>query len=237
MKMRRYLAGILVIGLGVLAVSIIAPLAFAQETGELTEYDIAAGSHPHDVAADPDGTLVWYTAQHAQALGVFDSATGEDRHIFLGNGSSAHGVIVGPDGAPWITDSGLNAIVRVDPETEDVEVFPLPAGSAYANLNTATFDGDGVLWFTGQSGIYGRLDPAVGEVEIFDAPKGRGPYGIATTPAGEVYYVSLAGSYLGYIDRETHEVTVIEPPTPNQGARRVWADSTGLLWVTEWDAG
>ena len=37
-------------------------------------------------------------------------------------------------------------------------------GSNYANLNTATFDHTGVLWFTGQGGIYGRLDPVVGRV-------------------------------------------------------------------------
>jgi streptogramin lyase len=28
-----------------------------------------------------------------------------------------------------------------------------------ANPNTVTLDRQGVLWFTGQSGIYGRLDP------------------------------------------------------------------------------
>ena len=44
----------------------------------------------------------------------------------------------------------------------------------------ATFDGAGTLWFTGQSGVYGRLDPASGVVEVFDAPGGPGPYGIAT---------------------------------------------------------
>jgi len=91
-------------------------------------------------------------------------------------------VIVGPDGAPWITDGGLNAIVRVDPATEKVSVYPLPSGREGANLNTAVFDKRGVLWFTGQSGIYGRLDPKVGQVEVFDAPKGSGPYGIAATP-------------------------------------------------------
>ena len=57
---------------------------------------------------------------------------------------------------------------------------PIPA----ANLNTATFDGRGVLWFTGQAGMYGRLDPDVGKVEAFAAPRGAGPYGIATTPDG-----------------------------------------------------
>lgn len=59
---------------------------------------------------------------------------------------------------PWITDGGLNAIMRVDPVTKVIQVFPLPSGREGANLNTATFDQRGVLWLTGQSGIYGRLD-------------------------------------------------------------------------------
>jgi streptogramin lyase len=37
--------------------------------------------------------------------------------------------IVGPDGAPWITDGGLNAIVHVDPNTEKVKLFALPGGT------------------------------------------------------------------------------------------------------------
>ena len=95
-----------------------------------------------------------------------------------------HGVIVGPDGAPWITDGGLNAIVRVNPETEEVRAFPLPENGVNANLNTATFDHKGVLWFTGQGGIYGHLDPASGKMEIFKASRGVEPYGISTTPEG-----------------------------------------------------
>jgi virginiamycin B lyase len=188
------------------------------------------------VAPAPDGT-VWYTAQGAGALGRLDPSTGSTIHIPLGSGSAPHGVIVGPDGAPWVTDGGLNAIVRVDPVTQAVETFPLPQGSSYANLNTAAFDTSGVVWFTGQSGIYGRLDPDEGRVKVFDAPRGRGPYGIAATPEGRVYYASLAGSYLGRIDPETRSVTVLEPPTAGQGARRVWSDSQGRLWVSEWDAG
>ena len=107
-----------------------------------------------------------------------------------------------------LTDSGLNAIVRVDPGTHEVTTFPLPPGSGYANLNTASFDGRGVLWFTGQSGVYGRLDPATGVVEVFDAPHGRGPYGIATTPDGSIYYASLAGSHIARIDLDSGAATV-----------------------------
>ena len=29
----------------------------------------------------------------------------------------------------------------------------------------------------------------------------------------------------------------VEPPTPNQGARRVWSDSAGRLWISEWNSG
>jgi virginiamycin B lyase len=205
-------------------------------TYTIQEYDVPAGSHPHDVAPAPDGA-VWYTAQASGELGRLDPATGETHHILLDSRARPHGVIVGPDGAPWITDGGLNAIVRVDPVSEEVTIYPLPADGPNGNLNTAAFDANGVLWFTGQSGIYGRLDPAVGEVEVFEAPRGRGPYGITTTPAGDVYYASLAGSHIAKIDVETGEATVLEPPTTGQGARRVWSDSTGRIWVSEWNAG
>jgi virginiamycin B lyase len=212
------------------------PNSVSPEEYTIQEYPVPAGSHPHDVAPAPDGS-VWYTAQISGALGKLDPATGETRHIPLGSGSAPHGVIVGPDGAPWITDGGLNAILRVDPETEEVQKFPLPAESGYANLNTAVFDRNGILWFTGQNGIYGRLDPATGEIKVFDAPRGRGPYGITTTSEGAVYYASLASSYVGRIDPQTGESVVLEPPTSNQGARRVWSDSTDNIWVSEWNAG
>jgi virginiamycin B lyase len=155
----------------------------------------------------------------------------------LGAGSAPHGVIVGPDGAPWITDGGLNAIVRVDPVTSEVTVYPLPADRPGANLSTAAFDRIGRIWFTGQSGVYGVLDPESGEMSVYDAPRGRGPYGITATADGEIYYSSLAGSYIGAVDLETGSVAVLDPPTSGAGARRVWSDSRGRLWVSQWNAG
>jgi virginiamycin B lyase len=200
------------------------------------EYPVPAGTHPHDVAPAPDGT-VWYTAQHTGKLGRLDPETGKTTEVPLGDGSAPHGVIAGPDGAAWVTDGGLNAIVRVDPATSAVRVFRLPASTGYTNLNTATFDRRGVLWFTGQSGIYGRLHPKTGAMRVFRAPLGAGPYGITTTPKGQVWYASLAGSHIAQIDVRTGKATVVRPPTAGQGARRVWTDSRGMIWVSEWNAG
>jgi virginiamycin B lyase len=213
-----------------------APAVASGSAQNMRVFQLPEGARVHDVAPAPDGKI-WYTAQRQGALGIIDPATGEIRQVPLGEGSAPHGVIQGPDGAAWITDGGQNAIVRFDPKTEAIKVWKLPEDTGYANLNTGAFDGDGNHWFTGQSGIYGRLDPRTGELKVWKDPDGRGPYGIAATPAGDVYYVSLAGSHLAKIDRKTGQTTIIEPPTPNQGARRVWSDSKGNLWVSEWNSG
>jgi virginiamycin B lyase len=203
----------------------------------LQEYPVTRGQGPHDVAPARDGG-VWYTAQLSGELGWLDPKFGLTKAIKLGAGSAPHGVIVGPDGAPWVTDGGLNAIVRVDPVTQEVKRFPLPSDRPNANLNTAVFDKDGrTLWFTGQNGVFGRLDTQTGAMTVSDAPRGAGPYGIASCPDGEIYYASLAGSYVGRIVKETGGATVLVPPTAGQGARRVWCDSKSRVWVSEWNAG
>jgi virginiamycin B lyase len=201
----------------------------------LESFPVPGGSGPHDVSPAADGG-VWYTAQDIGELGWLDPATGETRHTDLGPGSAPHGVIIDDAGTAWVTDGGLNAIVSVDATGQTVTVYPLPDDRPDANLNTASFDGSGVLWFTGQNGVYGSLDPASGEMAVYDAPEGRGPYGVTTTPDGVVYYASLAGSHIARIESDG-SATAIEPPTPEQGARRVWSDSEGRIWVSEWNAG
>jgi virginiamycin B lyase len=190
----------------------------------------------HDVAPAPDGG-VWFTAQRSGHLGWFEPKSGRTELVRLPGGSSPHGVIQGPDRAAWITDGGAGAIVRVGWPDRGVRSFPLPAGAPYANLNTCTFDGDGDLWFTGQSGVVGKVALKTGLVTLKDAPRGRGPYGMCTTPSGEVWWCSLANSFIARIDRRTGDSTLVEPPTKNQGARRVWSDSRGRLWVSEWNSG
>ena len=206
----------------------------AEHAVHLQEFPVPPGSRPHDVAPASDGG-VWYTAQGSGHLGHLDVASGSNDRIPLGDGSAPHGVIVGPDGAPWITDGGLNAIVRVDPATRQVRRYPVPRPAA--NLNTAAFDRDGILWFTGQAGVFGRLDPRTAKMDVFPAPKGRGPYGITTAPDGTPWFSSLAGSYVARVNRATGEPQVFEVPTAGGGGRRIWADSAGAMWVTEWFAG
>jgi virginiamycin B lyase len=200
-------------------------------------YALPAGSGPHDVAPSPEaGGPVWYTAQRQGALGRLDPATGAVDQIPLGSGSAPHGDrragrrAVGHGQRPQCRRPGGS-------RNATGAGFRLPAERSNANLNTAAFDRSGKLWFTGQNGVYGRLDPETGEMRVWDAPEGRGPYGITATPDGAIYYASLAGDHIARIDTQTGVAEVIEPPTPDQGARRVWSDSSGRVWVSEWIAG
>ena len=96
----------------------------------------------------------------------------------------------------------------------------LPESRGYVNLNTATFDRKGILWFTGQNGVYGRVDPASGKVDAWKAAKGTGPYGITTTPNGEVWYASLAGDHIAKIDTVSGDALMVLPPKAGVGPRR-----------------
>jgi virginiamycin B lyase len=196
----------------------------------------APGGYAHDVAVASSG-IIWYTAQSTGYLGRFDVANAAVDLVPLVAGAAPRAVVIGPDGAPWITDGGTNAILRVDPRSWEVTRWPLPPTSGNANLNSLTFDTRGRVWFTGQNGIYGRLDPKTGLVAVWDAPRGVGPFGITTTTDGQVYYASLAGNYIAHIDTETGVATVFEPPTPGQGACGVWSDSRNRIWVSEFNGG
>ena len=110
-------------------------------------------------------------------------------------------MVVGPDGAAWVTEGGQNAIARVDPKDHRVQLWqltggpsPTPTSTRWSSTSAARY------WFTGQGGVIGRFEPTTEQMEVWDAPRGRGPYGIACTPQGTVWYVSLAGNYLPQIE-------------------------------------
>ncbi len=190
-----------------------------------------------DITAAGDGTF-WVCGQANGTLSRFNPRDGSLRVVNLGQGAAPHGVIRGPDGAAWVTEGGQNAIARVDPADHRVQLWRLPERFPNTNLNTGVFDARGTYWFTGQNGIYGRFTPATERMDVWEAPRGRGPYGITRTPQGGIWYVSLAGNHLANVeDLDSGRVRIFEPPTPRQGARRVWTDSRGRLWISEWLSG
>ena len=112
----------------------------------------------------------------------------------------------------------------------------LPGGQGLANLNTLAFAKLRRVRFTGQNGIYGRLDPKTGAARVWDGPRGHDPYGITTTLDRAVYYASRPAATSTRVDLDTGP-----PPCssrrPRIRVRRVWSDLKHQIWISEWNAG
>ena len=154
----------------------------------------------------------------------------------LGAGSAPHGVITGPDGAAWITDGGLNAIVRVDPATDEVRVFrsrrPRRRKPQHGRVRRD------------RAAVVHRAERDLrqpGSRDGRDHGSGTRPRSWAVRhhrDAGRIdLYASLAGNHIARIDPTTGVATVVEPPTAIRAPRRVWSDRTGRIWVSEWKPG
>src|SRR5262244_2048486 len=220
-------------------ISSVAALAFAvtaAEAAQVSFYQLPSGAYPHDVSPAPDGK-VWYSGQQQGVLGVFDPKTGKAEHISLGRNSAPHGVITAPDGSAWLTDGGQNALVRFDPATRAIKVFPLPREFPRANLNTAVVDKRGIVWFTGQGGVYGRVDLETGAATIVEPPrKGVGPRRIWSDSKGMLWVSFWNAGGIGRYDPAKKIWTQYPMPQSKSSTYAVYVDDKDRVWATDWAA-
>ncbi|MDF3937162.1 Vgb family protein [Pseudomonas citronellolis] len=207
-------------------------LSASAHAADLQYYPLTKGAAPSALALLDDGKL-WYGAEGDGALVRFDPQSGQNESVSLGKGSAPRAVIAGLDGEAWVADSGLNALVRVDPERLGSETLPLPKEAADAGLDSLVFDDDHDIWFTGANGFYGRLDPDSRKLDVWPAPGGKGPHGLAVTPDGQVWYASSDDNSINRIDPLGEAVTRIPLPTAGSQPLQLGADSIGRLWVSE----
>lgn len=107
--------------------------------------------------------------------------------------ASPDGIVLGPDGALWFTESGANQIGRIT-NSGSITEFPLTATPS-SGPRLIISGPDGAMWFTqsGEPSEVGRIttNGAASEVSIAgggcSAGAGSGPAGIASGPDGNVW--------------------------------------------------
>src|SRR5439155_848675 len=126
------------------------------------------------------------------------------------------GVVVGtaPPGNAATPIVTVAASARRAPVDFVMQEYPVTRGQGPHDVAPAR---DGGVWYTAQlSGELGWLDPRFGVVKAIKLGAGSAPHGVIVGPDG---------------------AAVLAPPTPGQGARRVWCDSKSRVWVSEWNSG
>ncbi|NMG39279.1 hypothetical protein GRZ55_08515 [Chelativorans sp. ZYF759] len=78
---------------------------------------------------------------------------------------------------------------------------------------------------------YGRLDPAAGDVQLFDSPrKNSRPYGVKIAADGSVSAACNGANCLLRVDTETLEVSEIPLAQAGTTVRRLDIDGDGIIW-------
>lgn len=132
---------------------------------------------------------------------------------------------------PLLLAAALVATAGAAAVAAEVTVYQAPEGSGPHDTAPAP---DGKVWCAAQgAGARGHRRPRHRRGSA--GPVGRG----LSAPRRDLGpgRASLAGSRIAEIDTATGAKRRSDPQTRGQGARRVWSDSKGDAWVSEWSSG
>ncbi|HEY7934294.1 MAG TPA: hypothetical protein VID48_10775, partial [Solirubrobacteraceae bacterium] len=160
----------------------------SQPSGSITEYTLAAGSEPRDIAAGADGNL-WYVDYATGKIGKITTA-GSVTEYSLPTGSEPTSITSGPEGNLWYAtynDQSSNGKIGKITTSGTITEYAIAKGSFPLGI---TVGPDGNLWYTntitnaGGTRI-GRITPSGAFIE-YKLPSGSNPYGITAGSDGNL---------------------------------------------------
>ena len=125
------------------------------KSGAITELGLERGAQPRRMATGPDGSL-WVTLYGTGKLLRVDPAAQKivkEYPLPAGDRGGPYAVTVDGAGIVWANEIQTDTVVRLDPKTETLRVFPLPSRSV--GIRKMIVDADGRLWYMGSHN--GRL--------------------------------------------------------------------------------
>ena len=119
-------------------------------TGKITEVELPRGTGPRRVAANADGSILWWAFYGSNELVKFDPIAQKILKKYplpSGKGGGAYAVTVDGAGFPWVNEISGNTVVRLDPATERMQVIKLPTENT--GIRKMIIAADGRLWYMG----------------------------------------------------------------------------------------
>ena len=173
--------------------------ASSAATGDITEFALAAGTAPNDVAAGPDGNLWVANSGNNTVSKVSTSGAVVATYTMTTANASPWAITAGPDGAMWVALRSGNKIAKVTTDGAVTE-FAIPTN------NSLPFDiaagSDGALWFTEFGGNkIGRITTA-GAITEYAIPTAiAGAFGITPGPTGSsrMYFTESLKNKIGQV--------------------------------------
>src|SRR6266850_2007377 len=180
-------------------------------TGAVAAYKMpdAKADDPHTAVFDSRGIL-WFTVQVGNMVGRLDPQTGKiDLKKMQTADARPYGIVINSKGIPFFCEFGTNKLAKIDPQSMAIVEY--------------------------KSGNLGRLDPASGAVKMWPSPGGAnsGPYGIAITPDGLVWYSEsgVKPNTLIQFNPKTEQFARAAIPSGGGTVRHMVATADGRVYI------
>ena len=157
---------------------------FDPKSGNIKKIPIPVdhADDPHTLVMDKSGKPIWFTMQWGNFARRLTVAT---RKVTLIPGPSGnarpYGIIVAPNGAPWIALLGTDKLASIDPGTLKITEHKIAPG---ARLRRRDAGSEGRIYYSDYRRRYlGRFDPKTGKTDEWKLPGGaRAPMRWRWTP-------------------------------------------------------
>jgi streptogramin lyase len=202
-----------------------------------TPSGVMPGFGVHDAWLDSDGNI-WFTSNvptRHLTIGRIDAKTGAVKPFKVdgakGFAATTHGMTRDEKGIIWFNvNPGRGGLGRLDPKTEQIEVFiPPPEMSPTGGATTVDYDGKGKIWSSAPDGAV-RFDPETKTFTgfksvTFKTPNGNGvTYGMAGDRDGNGWWAEMIIDIIGFGDGQTGAVSEIRLPPVQAELDRVPVD-------------
>jgi len=134
------------------------------------------------------------------------------------------------DGSIWWAGQFGNLIGRINPATDEMKEYPLPAN---AMPHTVTIDAKGNVWYTGnKNGSVGYLDPKTEKITVFKMPdpKAKDPHTLVFDNKGIAWFTLQQSNMVGRLDPASGAIKLVTVPTPGSKPYGIKIDAEGNPW-------
>ncbi len=144
---------------------------------------------PHTMVFDGKGHI-WFTSQGSNRVGRLHMATEKvDLVTPYDQPSNPYGIVLDPQGNPWVALLRTNMVAKIDPNTLTVTRFNQANEKSRSRRIEVT--SDGMIWYGDEGrGYLGRINPTTGENREWLTPGGAGsrPYALTKDDQGRLWF-------------------------------------------------
>jgi virginiamycin B lyase len=157
-------------------------------TGAIKTVMTGEAKDPHTMVFDGKGNI-WFTSQGSNRVGRLNMATEKlDLVMPYDQPSNPYGIVLDPQGSPWVALLRTNMVAKIDPKTLTVARYNQSHEKSRSRRLEVT--SDGMVWTGDEArGFLIRINPSTKETREWQMPGGPGsrPYAITKDDQGRLW--------------------------------------------------